>query len=74
MRKNFEYNRMVTAKVEATIQRVMVGMMIALRFGGLSRLGATPSGGTPAGPFKSASNFCDSIAVGAILVKVEAEC
>jgi len=36
MRKNFEYNRMVTAKVEATIQRVMVGMMIALRFGGLS--------------------------------------
>jgi len=62
---------MVTARVEATIQTMMVGMMNALAFGGLSRLGATPTGGRPAGPFKSARIFSDSVAVGAILVKVE---
>jgi len=70
IRKIFEYKRMVTARVEATIHRVRVGMMIALEFGGLPRLGTSPAGGTRAGPFKSARIFSDSVAVGAILVEV----
>jgi len=71
MRRSFEYKRMVTARVEATVHAVMVEMIIALRSGGLSKLGTTPTGGTPAGPFKRTNIFSESVAVGAILVRVE---
>ena len=51
------YERTSTDVVEITRHNVKTAMMVPSRVAGLSKLGRNPTGGFPAGPFRSASIF-----------------
>lgn len=52
-RKRLVYMRMMTAQVAKLSVRAVVTYWMVSWFGGLVKLGITPAGGNPAGPFKS---------------------
>lgn len=54
IRNTLVYKRNKTDTVEMMMHNDRIRLMVALKFGGFSRLGLTPSGGLPAGPSRSA--------------------